>query len=224
MGIKMKEQTCTMQTLATYNKYKKFVNNDRLPDFETQYCSNTGYICSITPWEHPIKLKINKLFIDDKSLGASLYHEFTHIYDYYHYIGQADNLKVVLRPYSEYHASQIEILKKYNLATNILDEISVDAKDKRILDLLDEPAQYIESYYKNITAGVKHDIETKYIYYMGVTDIVKRITGMELQTNDYLGCEKEKYIKIHKLLETTDYKQHPDIDLIKTIYELYAEK
>lgn len=101
-----------------YQEFKIFCNNDNLPDFETEYSDingSTECAMSVNPiLRPPIILHINTDFMIQKPelIKQSLFHEFTHIYDWIELqkIVMLMNNKIIFyRVYTEFHAKQVEL-------------------------------------------------------------------------------------------------------------------
>ena len=124
-----------------YGEFKKFINNTMLPEInpiikDDKYDSLSSYAYVDRDFLNlsPIHLYISsKLFTYKEQFYKSiLYHEFTHIYDYYITFSSLNKeiRDKMMSIYSEYHASQIEILANigYERAYNIFKKFSVNTK------------------------------------------------------------------------------------------------
>lgn len=124
-----------------YREFKKFINNAMLPDIipivksdRNDIFSSYAYIDKDFLYLSPIPLYVStKLFTYKEQFYKSiLYHEFTHIYDYYiTFSSLSKEIKdKMMSIYSEYHASQIEILTniRYERAYNIFKKFSMNTK------------------------------------------------------------------------------------------------
>lgn len=98
--------------LTTYNKYKKFVDYNNLPKFKIEYVKDVPYKMEVVCSESPIPLNIDASKFNDCDFDffKTLYHEFTHIYDYEILFKRNKDREFFLSLYSEFHAAQIELL------------------------------------------------------------------------------------------------------------------
>ena len=124
-----------------YMEYKKFINATKLPDINPIIKDNKNDIFPSHAYVDrdllditPIPLYVSsKLFTYKEQFYKSiLYHEFTHIYDYYITFSSLnkDTKNKMMSLYSEYHASQIEMLANigYIRAYNIFNKFSMYLK------------------------------------------------------------------------------------------------
>lgn len=116
-----------------YEKYKVYIHERSLPDIipidATEYNinNNLAFLKSEFVYQNPIPIYYDrKLFKYEKQFYKSiLYHEFTHIYDIhvgFKNIKDKDIFTLLTSTYSEYHASQIELLSQIN-SNSIADAI-----------------------------------------------------------------------------------------------------
>lgn len=107
--------------LKCYKEYKKFMKESRLPNIipvilEDDSSNRTiAYIEFDESRNGDVPIYINKkLFLYDRTYAKSiLFHEFTHIYDMnitFFNIEDENKLIKLMASYSEFHASQIELL------------------------------------------------------------------------------------------------------------------
>lgn len=124
-----------------YNEYKKFINNKELPeinpiikDDKNDIFPSYAYIDRECLEAEPIPLYVSSKLLTYKEqfYKSILYHEFTHIFDYHiSFSGMDKETKNKLMAiYSEYHASQIEILANlgYTRAYNVLNRFDMGRK------------------------------------------------------------------------------------------------
>lgn len=134
-----------------YSEYKKFINVTRLPNIITIIKDDTKDIFSSYAYvdrdclnETPIPLYIScQLFAYKEQFYKSiLYHEFTHICDWAVTLKNMDITQAtkLMSTYSEFHASQIELLCNlgYNRAFNIFEKFDICSKlqeENKIVDV-----------------------------------------------------------------------------------------
>lgn len=116
------------------------MNYDELPEFSIIYTDsridkNVNYEAQISFSSHPIRLYVNIAYFDIKSdnTRATMMHEFTHLYDYIILSERygSDFVITHFKMYTEFHASQMEILYLHHLIDNINDNIEKYIFQKR---------------------------------------------------------------------------------------------
>lgn len=101
-----------------YSEYKNFIGNQKLPDFEivpfSRLKTNNSTEASITFKDKKYILNIEQhvFTIKPKTTKSVLFHEFTHILDETTLLQQLryEDRKTLLHAYTEYHATQIEMM------------------------------------------------------------------------------------------------------------------
>lgn len=116
-----------------YEKYKVYIHERSLPDIipidATEYNinNNLAFLKSEFVYQNPIPVYYDKKLFkyEEQFYKSILYHEFTHIYDIhvgFKNIKDKDIFTLLTSTYSEYHASQIELLSQIN-SNSIADAI-----------------------------------------------------------------------------------------------------
>jgi hypothetical protein len=118
-----------MYVTRNLESYKKFMGIEEMPDFKIDIMEITlekakqkGYG---VPTSHFYNVGTDKHILKDwkdiykSSLQADyiLFHEFTHMYDKFTYSAKDKSLYASNRGFTEYHASQVELLKLFIMHT-----------------------------------------------------------------------------------------------------------
>lgn len=91
--------------------YKKFMLTEKMPTFEIvidEAKNNASHYYNVQTDKHTLIVGSNIL---NKSMEYILFHEFTHMYDVITFSAKKPDVYFANRGYTEYHASQIELLK-----------------------------------------------------------------------------------------------------------------
>lgn len=208
-----------------YDEYKRFVNESNLPDFAIDYRLGTrkkplNYIAKVQFTPNKIVLVVNFAYVKTADFNAVLYHEFTHIYD--NYIFQKDGLSNKILYYSEYHATQIELIKRFKLLDQLEKEVKPKELAKDVIEKFADDVIYISKCYVKKINNDRFNLKTAYFYYIGAQDLAARVLGRDISNEIRFAPEKEEdYKKIHNLLKTIKYNEKPSVELINKIYDLY---
>lgn len=231
-----------MLILTAYKDFKKFMCYDELPNFVVNYVDSTvspqiNYNAQILPYHKPIILNVNINSIKSENFKATLVHEFTHLYDYsiiskwYTDIEMKDFMKL----YSEYHASQIQILYNYKIVETVQDIVD---KTKVKFEWVHLPVQraqqygkYIEKYCNNPSTENFYDMKVTYMYACGASSLLSTILDRPYKMATFINAYKSEMSKIKELLDSVGYKDIPEksiLDSVKTLNnktdEIYIEK
>lgn len=196
---KIKEQT-KKQFDQWYDEFKKFILIKNIPSYHLDFYYSKEHCtsCCIHP-EDPINgihiINVNELLLLTYGQNAKsiAYHEFTHIYDsayFYKLFGKCKRENITL-PYSEYHASQNQMMCAFNMKS-IHDDKIVNMSD-RVYDGLLTKRFTVQSYIKYINNDLTQTIdyyystkctvpiESRFIdilrhitYYFGIIDTLSR--------------------------------------------------
>lgn len=141
-------------------------------------------------------LNANLFSYNSLYIKSILFHEFTHLYDYinikniYH---EKDIIRELMNTYSEYHASQIELLSQMNVKTiksvsrKIPNKYMIQGKDSCItindyilyplanaFDILNSNKECFVNYNKYEFAEICNKAQKFMIYYFGKLDIANK--------------------------------------------------
>lgn len=226
---KIKEQT-KKQFDQWYDEFKKFILIKNIPSYHLDFYYSKEHCtsCCIHP-EDPINgihiINVNELLLLTYGQNAKsiAYHEFTHIYDsayFYKLFGKCKRENITL-PYSEYHASQNQMMCAFNMKS-IHDDKIVNMSD-RVYDGLMTQRFTVQSYIKYINNDIEQTIdyyystkctvpiESRFIdilrhitYYFGIVDVI----SSRLENNSYIenkydyitGKIGDNIILLHKKL------------------------
>ena len=110
-----------------YKSFKVFVNNYNLPNFKICYTNNNRYHAQLLVYQNPIILNVNIDSLNHNQFKSILIHEFTHLYDYSLILPyyQNNDIKYMMKFYSEFHAYQIQTLYKYKILKNLNDDFNI---------------------------------------------------------------------------------------------------
>lgn len=221
-----------------YQEYKFFVNDFSLPPINPVFNMNdkihTGTLAYINIDEimkSPINIYIDsKLFLLNKQVYKSvLFHEFTHILDGVYTLTSINDDKKfdkLMATYSEYHASQIELLcvlgytklpivKKFKLSSKIYNEDRmVDVEHYLIQPLSSaiEIANHEKRDYINLS-----DLEfnkryillrNKTLYYLGKYNVCEKYAiTRPCNLFDNYSIFKEDVLELYKCLKVKDFEK-----------------
>lgn len=211
---KKKEDTkWNMIICTTLKNFCDFVDY-QLPEIESvkyvdsQLDVSISYDAQINLISKILSVNIELLKRNQNEIGAVLYHEFTHIYDYELFKKLKIEDEKAFLWYTEYHASQIEMLKKYSIANNLQSEIT--ALSPGFLELIDGFRKKGESYNSKIELRMmgdhKFNLDIAFLYVIGVQDLIERYLGLNNRFS-YI-CDSQR--RAHEILKATKYAEFPD--------------
>lgn len=112
-----------------YEQYHSFMGlNAKLPKVEILTHKINGTVLAnhkMDNGKHFIRVQEKLPLLKDEALPY-LFHEFTHVYDYETYFKGVEKQEMLLQLYTEYHASQIEFMKKLGF-DNVEDRLVITA-------------------------------------------------------------------------------------------------
>ena len=246
--IKMQKQNLAMESTkiqSFFKKYLQFMNiDDNIPPFKVTYVDSRqtkgiDYSASVNLYKNPLNLNINLSIYDPKSRNskATLFHEFTHILDYYTYEKYLTTpvIKQGFKLYSEYHATQIEMIYKYNLVENIAQvfDITDIYKDDLMKDIInitdlittnriwDNYVIALKKYKKHKTFETFDTAKVAYMYSLGVSNVIRDLT--QYKTNkmfSFIEDYDEQYKQIFSILDNYKYNIMPSIEDINKIGQI----
>lgn len=217
---------------VTYLEFKQFIKEEKLPSLNIKIVPDTKenpltYKSRVDLECNPTVLYINSRCKYDENLGSILYHEFTHIYDYYIF-GDMNNKKQKIQYYTEYHASQIEMIKKYKIVESIDENFNKEMLINTGIakKLADESISLAKSFVNKVGISIKEqskfNLKTAYFYHCGVNDLVNYICEFDDSTPvNFLEDKKKDYMEIHRCLQPIKYNERPSDEIIEKIYKLY---
>lgn len=199
---KIRKQT-NSQFDQWYEDFKKFISIQNLPSYHLDFYYSKEYCtASCVHPEDPINdihvINVNELLLPTHGQNAKsiAFHEFTHIYDsayFYKLFGKYKRENITL-PYSEYHASQIQIMCAINMK-NVHDDAKVNLYDRVYDGLLAKKftvQSYIQYINNDFTQTIAYyystkcttPIESRFIdilrhitYYFGIIDFISSRLG-----------------------------------------------
>ena len=145
-----------------YEEYKKFMNITEIPNIEIilnteNHPTDSTAFVEITS-DITLHIDSDVFTYNENYIRGILFHEFTHVYDYVR-LKDKENFKDILGTWSEYHASQIELLANLGYA-NIESETKFNLFDDTYYHSLEKSAdlQYLTrmSCYKDVSFQVKY--------------------------------------------------------------------
>ena len=165
---KIRKQT-KIQFDQWYEDFKKFISIQNLPPYRLDfYYSKEHCTSSCIHPEDPLHgvhiINVNELLFPTHGQNAKsiAFHEFTHIYDsayFYKLFGKYKH-KNITTPYSEYHASQIQIMCAINMR-NDHDDIMINLSD-RVYDGLLTKKFTVQSYIQYVNNDFIQTIDYYY--------------------------------------------------------------
>lgn len=201
-------------------KFQNFIGNNNMPKYKINFVDNKNlelsYSMEVLTQNIPMILNVNMGFLigkNGKHCQHNLYHEFTHMWDYYNLFQNKEQQerKFALSLYTEYHASQIEFLRfmefesvKDLKSINQNDKFYEFDKEETIFEFYDERCQLLSESidnYKNdsYTENYKAVIDS-YMYVLGIKSIYdKYIDIVEFPKVDSIF--HEKIMNIYPLLQ-----------------------
>lgn len=122
-----------------YKEYIKFMNIlFKMPRFQIKYRNITKDVfANVKEKDGNFILTIDSFLCKMRFAKPTLYHEFTHIYDHIIMNQLGIEQEYAYRVYTEYHASQIQMMAKLNLSTlfgSINDDIDIKIIYNELLD------------------------------------------------------------------------------------------
>ena len=152
----------------------------------------------------------------NKYCQPTLYHEFTHMWDYENLFKDKDQQerKSVLSLYTEYHASQIEFLRfmefesiNSNKNINMNDKFYEFDKEESVFDYYDDRCQLllesINNYNNDTSTGNYKAVIDSYMYVFGIKSIYDKYIGV-IELPQVTSIFHENMINMYSLLQ--DYK------------------
>lgn len=216
-----------------YNEYKLFVNKKEIPqiipdfDMSNSILNCFAYVNREEIRGENIPIYINKSLFEypEQYYKSILFHEFTHIYDANSIFKDEDDTKFnsLMSSYSEFHASQIEIL--CNIGYNRVYNINQKFKMSTILSYKDELMDvdhYLLHPLADATAVLEHG---RYDFLqLSNNEFIKKFVLVQNNIMYYLGkyniCEKFGNSKPHNF-----FKEFRNFELdVLNIYESLKTK
>lgn len=211
------------QISKEYMKYQTFIGDSNMPNFKINFVDNKNmeilYSMEVMTQKIPMILNVNMGFLvgkNGKHCQSNLYHEFTHMWDYYNLFHDKDpnERKSVLSLYTEYHASQIEFLRFMEFES-VKDLKSIDQnnkfyefdKEETVFEFYDERCQLLSesiNNYKNdsSTENYKAVIDS-YMYVFGIKSIYDKYIDI-VEFPNVNSIFHENIMNIYPLLQ--DYQ------------------
>lgn len=176
--------------------YKKFMLIEKMPMFEIMIEENIktpSHNYDVKIDKHVLKVETN---IMNRNMEYILFHEFTHMYDVINFSAKNPYLYFANRGFTEYHASQIELLKLLDAKT-VNDKISFSLAQP-IETILGETT--ILNYMLELRDSAREGITEK--YYVDNLKSFSNVLGMifnhlgrvsicRLYANDYEAYKEE---------------------------------
>ncbi len=202
-----------------YEKYQVFINDSNMPKFRVNFVDSTknkvSYSMEVLTQKSPMILNVNMGFLigkNAKHCQSTLFHEFTHMWDYYNLFRDKDpkERKSVLSLYTEYHATQIEFLRfmEFESVSQTKDIHSSDCfyefgKEETVFEYYDERykllSESINNYRTDASTSNYKAIIDSYMYVFGIKSIYdKYINVIELPQVDCIF--HKNLISIYPLL------------------------
>lgn len=223
---------CDGDIKTSYMDYKRFVCCPELPQFDIRYVDSISdksidYKANVYLFGEKIILNININSLSDKNFKPTLVHEFTHIYDFHMLLKSCtkDFLEDNLRLYSEYHASQIEILYSYHVVSDIFSDIDLIAINPS--KLTEIPNKKVSTYKEKVTEYMLskttksfNQMKVAYMYLCGALYLLAQILDKQPNPPSAPREYKEIMQEIAIELSKTQYNEIPSKDVIKKIGSL----
>lgn len=212
-----------------YKQYKEFVLGVDMPELDNQNIQIVDFgntigepIARIIPPNNrngKYILKIDySLYFMNNVLKSILFHEFTHILDYSSLFNNLDDQEALIKLYSEYHASQIQmkaLLGFYNLEDNknIMFKDMIYDVDKLVTVekyFLDKRNEYITILNQSNLFNKDNLRQNTYnlMYYLGNLSVIKNHCNEDLREildiNIFIGRYGVEMKKIIDILELYD--------------------
>ncbi len=203
VNFKIKKHQWEQQIHKEYMRYKEFIENTNMPNYKIVFINNLKditYIMETLTYKKPIILNINMgyMLLGSQHCQPTLYHEFTHMWDYYNLFQDKDlkDRKSVLSLYTEYHASQIEFLRfmEFESVSKTKDIHSSDCfyefdKEETVFEYYDERckllSESISNYRTNASTSNYKAVIDSYMYVFGIKSMYDRyVENIELPQID----------------------------------------
>ena len=224
---------------ALYKKFLEFMcSNIQTPKFKINYTSsnidnNIKYSAQVNLYRKPIILNINIAQYDLKNINskATMFHEFTHIFDYYNFEQYLTDIEIKqgFKLYSEFHATQISLLYEYNIIDNIKQSFdSFNFNDKQIklksitqLIELNKKGQHYYNTCKEYIENSNFDnfdrVKVAYMYTIAITILLKNLLNIEPRVLTFINPYKRPYQEIVDILSNTHYSLLPQLNTFRLI-------
>ena len=214
-----------------YNLYREMIREPKLPLPPIEYVDNVNYKAQV----QFVKCDARKLQIStelilnhSEEFEETMYHEFTHIFDLY-ILNQLnlykDCTKSALMLYTEFHAAQIECLKKFNLLDSYGYKVILPLSDKNLCQdiirfCMDKLRLYIDKrkhfqYIRNKESAKA--IKICYMYYLGSSVYLQNLLGKSTHPICFMNHNSKLDLsQVFEILKSLDYYNIPTLEqLIK---------
>ena len=237
----MQTRVLDLEIKKLYDEYKNYMNCEELPLFIIEYIDalrgkELEYSARVLITENPLKLEINmeNFDINKRESKAVLYHEFTHIFDFWNLQKKMKKEHIInnFKPYTEYHAIQIENLYEAGLTDNIKNSLpKIDAKILLIKASMSD--KNYDKYMDGISNGYDAvQLERAIIKYVSAKsarilafekfeDVFKGLLGTPKEIRPFIEDYREDMLTLVNILETTQYSEVASEDVIKRTGMLY---
>lgn len=223
--------TTDMMIFTAYKDFKRFMCCDELPNFKINYVdsladSKIDYYAQILPYHKPIILNVDINYIKSPNFKKTLVHEFTHLYDYVMVSKKYSNteMKDFMKLYSEYHASQIEVLYSYKVVNTVQDNVDKYSLKFECTDIIkqrmDSFVTRTQRYVNNPNAMTLYGMKVAYMYSCGATDLLGTIMERSFKKPKFFKEYNDEMSQIAELLSSTNYKVIPETDFFDNLKEL----
>lgn len=206
---------------ATFRQYNDFMKSN-IQKYSSIVYVDGEYDKAVT-YDSCIDLKTRILYVnielllksDNKKIGSVLYHEFTHLYDYDKHVENGGKISKGFLWYAEYHATQIECIKKYSLIKSINKKIDICSSG--FIELINEFKMKSIDYSKKldllINGGNEYNIEVSYLYCIGIKDLIEK----HLCIDEGFSYMNENQKNAHNILKRTVYNSFPEMYFFKEL-------
>lgn len=195
-----------------YKEYNIFMNIPfNMPQFQINYRkASKDTFANVKETDSKFVLTVDPLLCKTPFAKPTLYHEFTHIYDHIIMNQLGIHQSYIYHVYTEYHASQIEMMAEFNLSMPF-GVINNNINHKLIRDrLLNEKSDFIKrvsSLNLFTTKGFSKSIDW-FCYYIGKTNVLlhyfNEYNNVLLDLDEFINTFGNEIIYLQKALFQSD--------------------
>lgn len=205
-----------------YKEYIKFMNiSFDMPFFQIKFNQATRDVFANTKEINgKFIITVDPLLSKTPFIKTTLYHEFTHIYD--HVIMERFGIHetYIYHVFTEYHASQIEMMAQLNLSTQygIIDN-NIDHKSicNKLLNEKNDFAKRVSSLNLFTTKGFSKAVDG-FCYYIGKTNVFlhyfSEYNYILLDLNEFVNTFGDEIVTLQKTLFQSDTTNISVVDII----------
>ena len=219
-----------------YRSFKKFIKNNNLPEIIPIYDVSYSKLDNVFSYVNPFPYKSTKVEIHispelfeykERFYKSILFHEFTHIFDLSNTLKNynATEQNSLMSTYSEYHASQIELLcnlgytsipiyKKFYMSDKVVYQNEIESVEETLTRPLSDALAVLNKNQDAFISLPDKDYNIKYVktkknimYYLGKYNVCQKYaTTKPFNFFDNFGEFKQDILNYYILLNNKDFK------------------